>query len=114
MTMIDRRSGRDRRDNERYAVNVEIEWESAAGRKSGTLSDIGLNGCFVLSSGEVQDGETVKLFFPLSSGMKAQFLAEVANNVFEIGFAVRFIQLSETQWQYIEDLVESVKNRAKR
>jgi hypothetical protein len=46
--------------------------------------------------------------------MKAQFLAEVANHVFEIGFAVRFIQLSETQWQYIEDLVESVKNRAKR
>jgi hypothetical protein len=55
MTMIDRRSGRDRRDNERYAVNVEIEWESAAGRKSGTLSDIGLNGCFVLSSGEVAE-----------------------------------------------------------
>lgn len=109
MTIIDRRSGRDRRENERYAINIDIEWESTAGRKNGTMSDIGLSGCFVLSSGEVQDGETVKLFIPLSSGMKAQFFGEVANHVFEIGFAVKFTNLSEAQWEFIENFVDSVK-----
>ncbi len=110
MTINDRRSGQDRRENERIAVNIDIEWENAAGRKKGTLSDIGLGGCFVLSSGEILDGETVKLFLPLSDGMKAQFMCEVVNHVFEIGFAARFIQLSEAQWQFIENFVESSKS----
>ncbi len=114
MTITDRRSGRDRRENERYSVNINIEWEASDGRKTGTISDIGLSGCFILSSGEVQDSTTVKLFFPLSDGMKAQFMCEVVNHVFEIGFAVKYINLSETQWEFIENFVESVKGESEK
>ena len=108
MTTIDRRSGRDRRDDERYSVNIDVEWESATGRKTGTLSDFGLGGGFILSSGEVLDGESVKLFFPLSDGMKAQFMCVVVNHVFEIGFAVKFVDLSDAQWEFIEHFVETL------
>lgn len=109
MTTTDRRSGCDRRENERFGVNIDVEWESSSGRKTGTLSDFGLGGCFIMSSGEVLDGESIKLFFPLSDGMKAQFICEVVDHVFEIGFAVKFIDLTDAQWEFIEHFVEIIK-----
>ncbi|HQU83244.1 MAG TPA: PilZ domain-containing protein [Pyrinomonadaceae bacterium] len=109
MTTADRRSGRDRREFERFRVNIEIEWEGLIGRKTGTISDISRSGCFVLSSGEVEDGENVKLFIPLSRGMNAQFWGEVVNHVFEIGFAVKFIELSVSQKNFIEKIIETLK-----
>ena len=87
----DRRTGKDRRVVERIQINIDIEWEGLVGKKSGTISDISPHGCFVLCSGEVEDGEQVKIFFPLTDGRKIQLWGEVANHVFEIGFAIKFI-----------------------
>jgi hypothetical protein len=108
MAIRDRRSGQERRTEKRYVVNIEIEWEGLIGRKPGTISDISTQGCFVLCSGDVEDGENVKIFLPLSDGMKVQFWAEVVNHVFEIGFAVRFIELSEAQKDFLEKFIESL------
>jgi hypothetical protein len=108
MSILDRRSGKERREMERYSVNIDVEWEGSVGRKKGTVSDISLLGCFVLSSGEVDDAETVKIFLPLTDGMKVQFLGEVINHVFEIGFAVRFVDISGAQQDYLEKLIESL------
>ncbi|MCU1290901.1 MAG: PilZ domain protein [Acidobacteria bacterium] len=109
MAIRDRRSGRDRRDIQRVGVNIDVEWEGASGRQSGTISDISSAGCFVLSSGELNDGETVRIFLPLTGGMKVQFLGEVVNHVFEIGFAARFTELSEAQKDFLEKLVDTLK-----
>lgn len=109
MAILDRRSGRERRRNERYTVTIDVEWENADGRSKGTLSDISAEGCFILTAGEVSDGETVKVFLPLAGGMKAQFAALVVNHVYEIGFAVRFIELTAAQSDYLKKFVESLK-----
>jgi hypothetical protein len=109
MSILDRRAGKERRQNERYSVNIDVEWEGMVGRKSGTLSDISREGCFVLSSGEVEDTENVKIFLPLTEGMKVQFWGQVINHVFEIGFAVRFIELSPAQKDFLEKFIESLK-----
>jgi hypothetical protein len=109
MAITDRRTGNDRRAVERFNVNIEVEWEGLIGKKPGTLSDISLVGCFVLSSGEVEDGENVKIFFPLSDGKKIQFWGEVLNYVFEIGFAVKFIELSEAQREFLEIFVNKLR-----
>lgn len=106
---IDRRSGEDRRDVKRFSVKIEIEWEGWVGRQTGTISDISETGCFILCSGEVEDGESVKIFFPLSGGMKVQFWGEVANHFPEIGFAARFIELSEAQRDFLEKFVDTLK-----
>ncbi len=106
---IDRRSGDERRDLKRYGTKIEIEWEGLVGRKTGTISDISETGCFVLCSGEVEDGENVKIFFPLSGGMKVQFWGEVVNHFPEIGFAIRFIELSEAQKEFLEKFVDTLK-----
>ena len=107
---IDRRSGDDRRDLRRYSTKIEIEWEGWVGRKPGTISDISETGCFVLCSGEVEDGENVKIFFPLSGGMKVQFWGEVVNHFLEIGFAIRFIEMSEAQKDFLEKFVDTLKS----
>jgi hypothetical protein len=109
MTIHDRRSGGDRRSLERFKVNIEIEWEGLAGRKPGTISDISVEGCFVLSSGEVEDGEKVKIFFPLTDGRKTQLWGEVANHIYEIGFAIRFIELTEAQQDFLEVFVDTLR-----
>src|SRR5437016_603524 len=97
MAVGDRRSGNERRGSNRYPITLDIEWEGSAGRLSGTVSDVSLDGCFVLSSGDVEDGDIVNVFIPLADGMKVQFAGKVANHVFEIGFGVRFEQLSAGQ-----------------
>lgn len=107
MREIDRRkSGDDRRSKKRYPVNLDVEWENHFGRRPGTLSDISEDGCFVLSEVDVSDGELIKVFIPLSDGMKVEFLGQVANFVYEIGFAVNFLSLSDAQKEFINSFVE--------
>ncbi len=109
MAIIDRRGGIERRAVERFKVNIEVEWEGLIGRKPGIISDISQHGCFVLSSGEVEDSENVKIFLPLSDGRKIQFWGEVSNHVFEIGFAVKFIELSDAQKEFLEVFVDTLR-----
>ena len=106
MAEINRRKSDDRRKKRRFAVNIDVEWENHFGRRKGTLSDISEEGCFVLSEVDVSDGELVKIYIPLTDGMKIEFLGQVANFVYEIGFAVHFISLSEAQKEFITNFVE--------
>ena len=55
--MSERRKGIDRRGNERFVVNIDVEWEGLTGKQTGTISDISVSGCFVLCSGEVENGD---------------------------------------------------------
>lgn len=105
----DRRTGRDRRSAERFNVNIDVEWEGLVGRKSGTINDISVLGCFILCTGDVEDGENVKVFFPLTDGRKVQLWGEVVNHVFEIGFALRFIELSDAQKDFLEVFVDTLR-----
>jgi hypothetical protein len=109
MSTIDRRTGSERRTATRYSVQINVEWEAAAGRKKGIVNDISREGCFVLCSGEVEDGERILIFFPLSDGIKVQFTSEVVNHTYEIGFGVRFTDLSAAQKDFLSKLIDSLK-----
>ena len=109
MSIRDRRSGAERRTSNRYSLELDVEWEGAAGRLPGTVSDVSIDGCFVLSSGDVNDGDTVKLFVPLADGMKVQFEGKVANHVYEIGFGVRFEQLTAAQRDVLINIVRETE-----
>ena len=106
MQIRDRRSGVERRGSNRYPVEMDVEWEGSHGRQPGTMSDVSLDGCFVLSSGDIEDGDTVKLFVPLADGMKVQFDGIVANHVYEIGFGVRFGTISAAQRDLLSQIVK--------
>jgi hypothetical protein len=109
MAVKDRRSGLERRSSMRFPVEVEVEWENSAGRRPGTISDVSLEGCFVLCSGDAGDGEMIKIFVPLADGMKVQFDAQVANHVFDIGFGVRFQGLSLAQRDLLIKIVKETE-----
>jgi len=47
----------------------------------------------------------VRLFIPLADGMKVEFIGRVANNVFEIGFGLKFDALSGAQRDVLGQLV---------
>src|ERR1700704_742944 len=111
MTVKDRRSGDERRGSVRYPVEINVEWEAGSGRQPGSMSDVSLDGCFILSSGDVNDGEDVKIFVPLADGMKVQFDAKVANHVYEIGFGVKFASLSAAQRELLVKIVHDTENR---
>jgi hypothetical protein len=106
--MEDRRRGAERREVGRFEIDLDVDWETSAGRRTGSISDISEKGCFVLSSGDVTDGEPVRLYLPLADGMKVEFSGIVANHVIEIGFAVRFDPLVSAQ----EDLIRSLMGKA--
>ncbi|MBK8466998.1 MAG: PilZ domain-containing protein [Chloracidobacterium sp.] len=109
MSIRDRRSGTERRASNRYSIEMDVEWEGAAGRQPGTVSDVSIEGCFVLSSGEINDGDPVKVFVPLADGMKVQFDGKVANHVYEIGFGVRFEQLTAAQRDVLIKIVRETE-----
>ncbi len=105
MTLIDRRSGQERRAIRRQKVTIDVEWEGPDGRRDGTLSDLSEGGCFVLSAGEVSAGDRVRLYLPLGEGMKVEVLGEVRNHVFDIGFALQFQSPTEAQIDVITGLM---------
>ena len=112
MPELDRRKNEERRKAKRYPVNIEVEWENHFGRRTGTLGDVSEEGCFILSEVDVSDGELVKIFIPLTDGMKVQFLGQVANFVYEIGFAVHFLSLSDAQKEFLRNFVEMHRDDA--
>lgn len=111
MTTIDRRSGKDRRSTERYKVTIDIEWSTSGEKKPGTLSDISINGCFVLSSADVLDGEKATLFFPIGDELVYEVQGVIENHVPEIGFALKFNELTQVQRSLIAKIVDRSKSR---
>ena len=102
----------ERRRQKRYDARISVDWENPKGRSSASVSDINTDGCFLLSSGAVSDGQIVKVYFPLSNGKKAQFWGKIVNHVFDIGFAVKFVTMTDTQDSLLKRLVGSLEERS--
>ena len=105
----DRRSGSDRRRDERYTLNQQVVWEGSSGFWDGTVADISSSGCFVLGPGDVVDGDRVRIDFPLLAGGTVSLWAEVVNYVYEIGYGARFIGLTDAQKNYLERFTEHLR-----
>ncbi len=109
MSVVDRRTGKERRESERHQVAIDVDWESPAGRKTGTINDVSATGCFVLSSAAVEDGDNIKIYIPMKDGVTVQFWGKVVNHVFEIGFGVRFLGLTDVQREYLKKYLDVLK-----
>ena len=105
MPTQDRRSGQERRGINRYQIELDIEWETSKGRSPGTISDLSLDGCFILSSGDVTDGEYVTVYVRMGDGAEAEFVGVVVNHVFDIGFGVKFDKPTTIQRNLLFEIV---------
>jgi hypothetical protein len=91
----------DRRSEKRTRVAADIEWSAAGDVTPGRLGDLSSNGCFVLTSGDFGEGEVVRLYFPTTDGTRLEILAEIRNYVEDIGFAARFVSLTDAQREFV-------------
>jgi hypothetical protein len=109
MVKPDRRKGPDRRKTRRFHSQLEVAWEGSAGSGAGTISEISPAGCFVLSSGDVEDGDQVRIDIPLTAGGTVSLWGEVINHVYDIGFGIRFVALTDSQRTYLERFTETLE-----
>jgi hypothetical protein len=86
----------ERRRTPRAKVNLKTRWEGASTSQDGTITSLSKNGCFVLSGGNVEPKELIRLEIHLGDEEPFYFWAEVVDAAFDIGFAVRFNSMSET------------------
>jgi hypothetical protein len=95
----------ERRRNQRYTAELDIEWVGSESRGSGSLGDISESGCLVLSDGKLKEGDPVKLIFPIDGGTSAEFEGDVAGFTEDVGFAVRFRHISPAQRDLIAKII---------
>ena len=73
-----------------------------------TICDISVTGCMVLSGGDVTTGELIRLEILFPNGEWAFQWGEVAYPVPEIGFALRFTDLTDDEITRLQNLIDSV------
>jgi hypothetical protein len=100
----------ERRKSERVQVYLEAEWEGDLGIRSGTVGDIGVGGCYVMTGGDVKERELIRLRICLPEEELCLW-GEVANYVPEIGFGLRFTAFDDAARTSIERLVQYVRER---
>ena len=107
MSNSDKWTGDERRSDERIRLAVDVEWDTNDGTRPGTLSDLSAKGCFILASGFFYEGETVRVRIPTSDGNNVEIVGAIVNQASDIGFGVRFMQLTETQAEFLKTFAEA-------
>jgi hypothetical protein len=110
MSNSDKKISKERRKDERYNVALDIEWSADSGLKPGRLHDVSSSGCYVLAGGEFSNGEVVRIYFPMTDGTRTELVGEITNHEEDIGFAVRFVNLKDTQRQFLQNFAELHQN----
>lgn len=95
----------ERRRAERVRVNLDVTIADRARQLKGTISDISVSGCFILSSGDAAVKDFITVTIELPSKKLIKLTGEVAYNTPEIGFAMRFTGLPAGTLSFIEKLV---------
>jgi hypothetical protein len=102
----------ERRRAERVRINLDVQWEGVLEKRSGTISDLSLSGCFILTDGEVKDNELISIEIDVPAMMRLQLWGVVVYSALEIGFALRFNEMTATEQILLARLIEHY--RAKR
>ena len=97
----------ERRTAERVRLNLNARWEGLMTQGRGAVSDLSSTGCFVLSGGQVTNGELIQLQidFPRNVGI---VWGRVVYSVADIGFALRFAFGGEDEQRALARLIDLV------
>jgi len=96
----------ERRSSERVLFPLEARWEGQSGRHPARITDISLGGCYIESRGQVTDGEIISFELQLQTGNWLRLRGTVAYQLSNIGFGVKFVDLSEAQINLLSDVIE--------
>ncbi len=103
----------ERRTAPRVKVNLPARWEGVLSRENATITSLSQGGCFVLTAGLVEKRELIWLEIAIPHAEPVSIWAEVVDQAYEIGFAVRFTSSSDEDEQRLTAYItEELKARA--
>ena len=94
----------ERRTAPRFRSNLSVRWESLRAQGRGSVSDLSSTGCFILTGGEVETRELVRMDLLLRDEV-ATLWGNVVYAIPEMGFAVRFLFGSENDNEIIARVI---------
>jgi hypothetical protein len=95
----------ERRKNKRVPLLVEVMWEAKTGNYEARTSDLSTGGCFVDTIGKAGTGEEIKFKLQLPDGEWMELQGEVTYSYPNVGFGVRFTNLTDGNKKTLEKLV---------
>lgn len=96
----------ERRKGDRVQIYLDAKWEGVLGFGNGTISDISIGGCHVLTGGNVKEKELVRVEIQLPDEKEVLLWGEVTNYVPELGFGLRFTGFSDEEQEMISLLLD--------
>ena len=96
----------ERRKAPRLNVDFPVRWEGVLAQEVGTVTSISESGCFVLTAGQVQQKELIRLEIDFPAGA-ACFWSEVVDEAYEIGFAVRFTAAGDEDMELLQATIKT-------
>jgi PilZ domain len=95
----------EKRTSERVPVNLRTRWHGATGSHEGRVEDLSVTGCFVNTTGAVDEGEIVSLLIQLPSGRWLPIRGKVAFYQQLTGFSISFSILDDKERETLNELV---------
>ena len=95
----------DTRKAPRIKVKLPARWEGVLEQRQATVTSLSVQGCFLLSGGEVKAKELLRLEIELPEGEPVYCWGEVVEQSHDIGFAVRFNALDEAEHERLSNFI---------
>jgi len=92
--------------SDRVRLPLELRWGGLSGRHAARLYDLSSSGCYIEAPGRVHTGELVRFEVQSPTGRWLRLKGEVVHAQTHMGFALRFLDLSESQACVLDELVE--------
>lgn len=102
----------ERRTAKRIKTNLRARWEGVLAQHEGAITDLSINGCFILTVDKVKPRELIRLDFELDEENQIYLWGEVVYLMSEIGFAVRFTGISDGEEQLLTSFIDAVATKA--
>lgn len=80
----------ERRSSNRLRTNLQVRWQTLKTEGRGTVCDLSVTGCFVLTGGDFTPRELVRMDLLLPQEVVTLW-GNVVYSVGEMGFAMRFL-----------------------
>lgn len=95
----------ERRGAARAKVNLPARWEGVLSQQDASVTNLSINGCFLLSGGSVEARELIRLEITLPNDDHIYPWAEVVEAAGEIGFAVRFTMMEDDEQERLSRFI---------
>jgi hypothetical protein len=97
----------ERRQAERFRLNLQARWESLLAQGRGAVCDLSATGCFVLADADLNVTDLVRLEIQFPNHLVFVW-GQTVYQVPEMGFAVRFVFSEENEGRSLRKLIEKL------